>query len=105
MLRGAAWGCAGLGDEPNDGIFALDGVDLIEGTGIGTGNGINNRPGLYQGLGVGTGDAPELAQLPGVGTGCWDRRRSGARRGLRELSGAARWAKRRHVRVGRCGSD
>ena len=50
---------------------------------VGTGNGINDGPGLVEGPGVGTGDGPELDEVLGVGNGDG----SGSDKGLADCAG------------------
>ena len=53
--------CVGLRDGPRDGMFALDGTELVEGPKVGMGNMINDGAGLDPGPIVRTGDGPEMA--------------------------------------------
>ena len=58
-------------------------MELIKGMNVGTGNRINDGPGLDEGPGVGTGDGPELDEVLGVGNGD----ESGSDKGLADCAG------------------
>ena len=47
----------------------VGGAELIEGPNVGSGDGIGDGAGVDQGPGVGTGNGPELPEVPGVGIG------------------------------------
>ena len=81
-------------------MFAYDGVELIEGKNVGTGNGIDDGVGLDVGLCIGMSNGPGLAWGLGVGAGM-----ASIGEGASKLHGVARQAKQRHVCVGWRGTD
>ena len=65
LLLGIGRGASGLRGGPSNGIFALEGAELIEGLGVG----MDDSTELAWGPGVGTDDDPGLAKGLIVGTG------------------------------------
>ena len=80
--------CTGLHNRPRDGTVAYDGVEMIEGNNVGTGDGIDDNAGhgRDKGPGIGTGNGLELAEGSGAGIGI------GIGRGASRLGWAARRA-------------